>query len=118
MVRRWQVNPAGSSWLTSHVSAPPSSGVTLRQRISACAKATGSWDLVADIWSSLSMRHCLLPTAYFSRSYGFQDHDLLPDLLRQPGRDALDIADGLGDLGVGKTLREQHGDLGGQRQHL
>ena len=42
MVRRWQVKPAGSSTLASNVNAPPSSGVTLLQRIRAWARATGS----------------------------------------------------------------------------
>jgi sugar phosphate permease len=41
-VMRWQSKPAGSSTPCRSVSAPPSSGVTLRQRIRDWARASGS----------------------------------------------------------------------------
>ena len=39
---RWQTKPTGSNKFCNSVSAPPSCGVTLSQRTSACVKATGS----------------------------------------------------------------------------
>src|SRR3546814_1894491 len=45
--RRWQVKPRSSSTDCSRSSAPPSTGVTLGQRISACASSSVSMRAVA-----------------------------------------------------------------------
>src|SRR4051794_32463549 len=92
MVRRWTVKPAGSSTLASHVNAPPSSGVTLLQRINACARATGSGDVVEDIapvsgldcgsrelgvGKAILIQHCS-PNYIFPTPYSPALHCLLP----------------------------------------
>src|SRR5262249_38220997 len=53
---RWQSKPAGASTPSSSVSAPASAGVTLSQRISACARATGSQDVVMPLVCSVPAR--------------------------------------------------------------
>src|SRR5579883_373951 len=47
-----------------------------------------------------------------------QDHDLLPYFLREPGADALDIADHFGDRPIVKTLAKKDRNLRSQRQHF
>src|SRR4029453_11210776 len=102
MVMRWQAKPAGSSTLARKLSAPPSAGVTLLQRISACASSRQS--AVGNRQSLVifvPIASCLFPNF---RPQRLEDVDLLPDLLRQAGGDALDVADRLGDGGLGEPL--------------
>src|SRR5262249_50028610 len=107
MVSRWQANPAGFSTLSRTESAPPSAGVTLGQRIRAWASATGSRRGfgMRDVLASNFLGRESFPRSwrrYLGRRrcppyHRIKHHDLLPDLLRHPRGDALDVAHRLGD---------------------